>query len=130
MEIQNTNAYAKTYTEILEIINFMGDRYRKKTPQKLLDFFEENKDKNYIYKINEINDDVTRNFSKETLGLLSLMEYKYWASDSEKELLKKSLIENEKKYQEELRKKYTPDNLFKREQRDGSFVKKNVIIEE
>lgn len=130
MEIQNTNAYAKTYTEILEIINFMGDRYRKKTPQKLLDFFEENKDKNYIYKINEINDDVTRNFSKETLGLLSLMEYKYWASDSEKELLKKSLIENEKKYQEELRKKYNPDNLFKREQRDGSFVKKNVIIEE
>ena len=110
---QKTNPYAKAYTEILEIINFMGDRYRKKTPQKLLDFFEENKDKNYIYKINEINDDVTRNFSKETLGLLSLMEYKYWASDSEKELLKKSLIENEKKYQEELRKKYNPDNLFK-----------------
>ena len=130
MEPTKTNLYAKAYTEILEIINYMGERYRSKTPPKLLKFFEENKDNNYIYKITEINESVTQKFSKETLGLLTLLEYKYWASDSEKELLKKSLIENERKYQEELRKKYNPDNLFKREQRDGSFVKKNVIIEE
>ena len=113
MKPQKTNPYAKAYTEILEIINYMGDRYKKRTPQKLLDFFEENKDKSYIYKLNEINEDVTKKFSKETLGLLCLMEYKYWASDSEKELLRKSLIENEKKYQEEIRKKYNYDNLFK-----------------
>ena len=124
MEPQNTNSYAKAYTEILEIINYMGERYRSKTPPKLLKFCEENKDNNYIYKITEINESVTQKFSKETLGLLTLMEYKYWASNSEKELLKKSLTENERKYQEELRKKYNPDNLFKREQRDSSFVKK------
>ena len=124
MEPQNTNSYAKAYTEILEIINYMGERYRSKTPPKLLKFFEENKDNNYIYKITEINESVTQKFSKETLGLLTLMEYKYWASNSEKELLKKSLTENERKYQEELRKKYNPDNLFKREQRDSSYVKK------
>ena len=118
---QIIGSYAKAYTEILEIINFMGDEYRSKTPPKLLKFFEENKDNNYIYKITEINESVTQKFSKETLGLLTLLEYKYWASDSEKELLKKSLIENERKYQEELRKKYNPDNLFKREQRDSSL---------
>ena len=121
MEPTKTNLYAKAYTEILEIINYMGERYRSKTPPKLLKFFEENKDNNYIYKITEINESVTQKFSKETLGLLTLLEYKYWASDSEKELLKKSLIENERKYQEELRKKYNPDNLFKREQRDSSL---------
>ena len=40
MEPQNTNSYAKAYTEILEIINYMGERYRSKTPPKLLKFFE------------------------------------------------------------------------------------------
>ena len=114
MKLQKIDSYAKAYTEILEIINYMGDRYKNKTPQKLMDFFEENKDKNYIYKLNEINEDVTKKFTKETLGLLTYMEYKYWASDSEKVLLRKSIIENEKKYQEELRKKYNPDNLFKK----------------
>ena len=113
MKHSNKDSYAKAYTEILEIINYMGDEYKNKAPTKLLNFFEDKKDKNYIYKISKMDENVIRDFSEKTKGLLTLLEYKYWTDDNEKELLRQALIRNEKNYQEEIRKKYNPDNIFK-----------------
>lgn len=41
-----------------------------------------------------------------------MLEFKYWATDNEKKVLNDALKKNEIKYQEELREKYNPDNLF------------------
>lgn len=112
MELQKTSSYAKAYVEILEIINHMGEEYKKKVPSKLLDFFEENKDSNYVYKLDEAKNNEEQMFSNETIGLLSMLELKYWAKDKERELLNNALIENEKKYQKILRERYNPDNIF------------------
>ena len=113
MESQMTDSYAKAYVQILEIIKHMGDEYINKIPKKLMDFFEENKDKNYTFKLEEPKENTEQIFSKETLGLLAMIESKYWATPEEKEILDKALAENEKKYQEEMREKYNPDNVFK-----------------
>ena len=52
--------------------------------------------------------------SKQTLSILSVLNYNFWCKDEEK---RKQLIEkyseNERKYQEELREKYNPANMFK-----------------
>ena len=113
MESQMTDSYAKAYVQILEIIKHMGDEYINKIPKKLMDFFEENKDKNYTFKLAEQKENTEQIFSKETLGLLAMIESKYWATPEEKEILDKALAENEKKYQAEMREKYNPDNVFK-----------------
>lgn len=113
MESQMTDPYAKAYVQILEIIKHMGDEYINKIPKKLMDFFEENKDKNYTFKLAEQKENTEQIFSKETLGLLAMIESKYWATPEEKEILDKALAENEKKYQAEMREKYNPDNVFK-----------------
>ena len=42
-----------------------------------------------------------------------MLELKYLATETEKELLKEALEENDKIYQAELREKYNPDTLFK-----------------
>ena len=113
MELQMTDPYAKAYVQILEIIKHMGEQYINEIPKKLMDFFEENKDKNYTFKLYEQKENTEQIFSKETLGLLAMIESKYWATPEEKEILDKALAENEKKYQAEMRKKYNPDNVFK-----------------
>lgn len=110
MNLSVTSAYARAYVEILEIINYMGQEYKKKIPSKLLNLFEKNKDLNYEYKLEKL--DLNTQFLKETLILLALIEKKYWATDREREILNQALKENEKKYQEDLRKKYNPDSLF------------------
>lgn len=109
MDLQ-INAYSKAYVEILEIIRYMGPIYRKKIPSKLLNFFEKNKDASYKYKLDYLNSNSS--FLKETIILLALIEQKYWASNKELEILNQVLNENEKKYQKNLKEKYSADNLF------------------
>lgn len=55
---------------------------------------------------------------EETLALIAMLNLQYWCKDeNEKERLKSVYAENERKYQDELREKYNPDNLFKNKQR-------------
>lgn len=128
MELQKTDSYARAYVEILEIINHMGENYKKMIPSKLLKFFEENKDSNYIYDLGKSKDDNRQIFSNETIGLLSMLESKYWAKDNEKKLLNDALIENEKRYQEELREKYNSDNLFLKKEEKVDTVGNSVVM--
>jgi len=114
MELLKKKSYAKAYVEILEIINHMGTEYKNKVPSKLLTFFEENKDTQYIYKLDESYSNKRKFLLDETLALLAMLELKYWANDSEKELLKQALKKNEMNYQQELSEKYDSSDLFKK----------------
>ena len=113
MYVQKNDTYAKAYVEILEIIKHMEQKYRDKIPIKLLKFFEENKDSSYEYNLNEIKEKQNEIFSQKTIELLAMLELKYLATETEKELLKEALEENDKIYQAELREKYNTDTLFK-----------------
>ena len=46
---------AKAYTETLIILSWVGKEYKDKIPEKFIKFLEENKDKNYVPKINPIS---------------------------------------------------------------------------
>ena len=108
-----TDTYAQAYVEILEIIRNMEQHYKDKIPAKLIEFFEENKDSNYQYNIDESIVNQNMAFSQKTIDLLAMLELKYLATETEKELLQDALNKNEIKYQEELREKYNPNNIFK-----------------
>lgn len=112
MESQMTDSYARAYAEILEIINHIGEDYKKKILAKLLNFFEENKDMDYKYQSTKtINNGF---FLDETIALLSMLESKYWATPEEKVILEKELKDNEIEYQNQLKEKYNQDFLFKK----------------
>ena len=51
----------------------------------------------------------------------------YIANEQEKNEINNILAENEKKYEEELKEKYNPDNLFKKK---GQIVEDNKINQE
>ena len=108
----------QAYSEIDEFIGLLTVAEQNEIPQKLRNFFKEQKDKNYDKNINPNIPIKEQNLLEETLALIAMLNLQYWCKDEkEKERLKNVYADNERKYQEELREKYNPDNLFKNKQR-------------
>ena len=47
----NSN-YAKAYTEVLEILNYLSKEEYSKIPEEKIRYFKENMDKDYIFTVN------------------------------------------------------------------------------
>lgn len=106
------------YAEIYEILKLIEDEYVNRIPKKIMDFFEEERDKEYktIIDVNIPLDE--QNLKRETMVLLAILNYNYWCdSEEEKKEIQEELIRNsEIKEQEEkeLAERYNPDNIFKK----------------
>lgn len=104
----------QAYTEIDNFIELLDEHKKNKIPQKLREYFKKEKDKEYIKTI-DLNQPIKeQNLKEETLALIAMLNLQYWCEDeNEKQRLKTIYSENERKYQNELREKNKPDNLFK-----------------
>jgi hypothetical protein len=101
----------QVYSEVYEFINLLDIEFIEKIPNKLLNFFENEKDDNYLKNINPFENIENQNLKKDTITIINMLNLKYWANDEEKEKLQKKFIENNLKMQE----KYSIDNIFDEE---------------
>lgn len=105
----------QAYSEIDEFLSLLDEKTRNEVPSKLREFFFNEKDNNYHKGINPNIPIKEQNLKNETLALIALLNLQYWCKDeNEKERLKQVYANNENQYQEKLRKKYNPDNIFKK----------------
>ena len=117
----------EAYVEILTILEHMERKYQEKVPQKLIDFFERNSAKDYKFDIDLSIPLKEQKLKDKTLSLLAMLNLNYWCeSDEEKQELINNYSKNEEKYQMELRKKYNPDNLFKKYNKEDKTVDKII----
>lgn len=120
------NNLSKAYSEVLEILSYMEQKYIDMIPKKLLDLFNAEKDKNYKININPKIPLTEQKLQRKTLALLAMLNLHYWCeSEEEKQELLKLYAENDKKKEEELREKYNPDNLFKKKETNKSVENEN-----
>ncbi len=112
------NNYAKAYKEIFEIIKHFPQEEYNKIPKEKVKFYEENMDKNYDFTINPDIDLSEQNISRETKALIITLYEDYFATKKQKEKIKEILELNQKKAEQEKRKKYNPDDLFKNQKED------------
>lgn len=101
--------------EIEEVLAHTQKELVQKIPINIRNFFLENT-KNVTDYTAKYNPDVSLNEQElldETKGILTLFYRDYWCSEEEKKKLENILNENERKYQEELRKEYNPDVFAK-----------------
>lgn len=121
------NVYYRALKELSEIIKFFPRNEYRKIPKTFINFIEENKDDNYQYMIEHIDDFQNQAMLDETRVLLSIVYRDFIASNKEKKQItdmeKNELLEEE----ERIREKYNPDNIFKK--RDTQ-QKENVITNE
>ena len=120
----------EAYAEVDNILNLMESQYIAQIPEKLREFFKEKKDKNYDKKIVRRKPLKEQHLNKEALSILAVLNYKYWCKDENR---KKELIEiyaeNERKYQEKLREKYNPDDIFKSKTLESINSENQSILE-
>lgn len=117
--------YAEASVEVLDILEHMDANDLVKVSNKFIEFLKENASRDYICNLDYSKKLNEMNLKEETRGLLALMYESYWCSEEEKQDLQKRFYENEQKYQEELRKKYNPDDIFKEKQKNINELQEN-----
>lgn len=119
--------YSIAMAETLHYLKGIRKEDIDKIPNKFIKFLKENASQNYECKFDYTKSLKELEIMDETKGLISMICLNYWCDTEEKKInFKKNLNENEKKYQEELRKKYNIDDIFKKKEPD----KKVEIITE
>lgn len=108
-----TKEFAEASAEINEILKYMPDEELKKIPSKLREFFREVASKDYVTNINPDLPLDEQDIKEKTKDIIALIYRNYWCSEEERKELDQKLIENDRKFEEELREKYNPDNIFK-----------------
>ena len=116
------------YSEVCTILNMLEDEYKERVPKNVMDFFEEERDKEYN-PIIDVNIPLEKqNLKRKTLVLLAILNLNYWCeNEEEKQSFLDELDKNEEE-KKELEEKYNPDNLFKKKQ-DESTENNLQIIE-
>lgn len=105
----------KAYSEIDEFLGLLSEEQRNKIPNKLREFFKEEKDQEYKKGINPNIAIKNQNLKEETLGIIALLNLQYWCEDeNEKQRLKEVYAKNEQVYQEMLQVAFNPDDIFKK----------------
>lgn len=105
--------YAKAYTEVLEIINHFQKEDYSKIPHEKIEFYKNNMDKNYYFKINPEVALYEQNISKEANSILINLYKDYFATEKQKVIIDDILEQNQIETEIDKREKYNPDDLFK-----------------
>ena len=122
-----TNEFAEASAEVNEILGYLPTEYVEKVPAKLREFFNKVKKADYVSKIDPYKQLDEQELKPKTKTLLTVIYRNYWCNEEERAELDKILIENDKKYEEELRERYNPDNIFKKKE---IMEQKNETIQE
>lgn len=109
-----TNEFAEASAELIEILKYIPKTEVEKIPLKLRGFFEDVSKPNYNVRIDPQKPLEEQDLKEKTKDLITVIYRNYWCTEEEKRILDKQLLENDKKYEEELRKKYDPDKLFEK----------------
>ncbi len=110
-----SSAYAKAYTEVLEIIKYFPEKEYSKIPLEKIEFYKKNMDKNYSFTINPEIDLDKQNISMEANAIMVNLYRDYFANEEQKLKIEKILNLNQEKEEQEKKEKYNPDNIFKKE---------------
>lgn len=118
--------FSECITETLDILKHMENSYIEKIPRKFMVFLENNKSTNYISNLDhskKVNEMILKEKTKDILAIIYM---KYWCTEEEKHAYNELLQENEKKYQDELRKKYNVDNIFQKTNQFEKTMQNNI----
>lgn len=87
-------AYKRAYTEVIEIIKYFPNEEYAKIPLEKINYYKENMDKDYNFKINPNIELEKQNISREANAILVTLFNDYFATDRQKEILNNLLKQN------------------------------------
>ena len=122
--IKVSENYKKAFVELEAVLKCLNYDDYNKIPKNLINEIEQNKDKEYKYEYNETLEYYKWNFIPETKALLYNIFKNYLATEKQiEDLRRKELIEINK-LEEEKKKKYNTENIFKNSELKNSQQEK------
>ena len=112
------SAYAKAYTEILEILKYFPKKEYSKIPLERIQFYKDNMDKDYNFTINPEIDLDKQNISTEANAIIVNLFLDYFATKEQKIKIKDILYLNQEKENQEKRNKYNSNDIFEIKEKD------------
>lgn len=113
--------YSRAYTEVLEIIKYLPEEEYNKIPKEKIEFYKNNMNKDYKFKIDPEIDLADQNVSNEAGAIIVTLFRDYFATEEQKNILEEIIKLNEKKSELQKRKKYNPEDLFKKDYTDEEY---------
>ena len=122
--------YSKSISEVLDILKHTNKDDVDKISPQFMKFLIENANEEYIPKLDHTKRIKDMGLNDKTIGILSIINTKFWCTPTQRELFNDKLKQNEKIYQENLRKKYNPDDLFKNKKAKVETIENSVAMVE
>ena len=107
------NKYAKAYKEVLEILKTLPKEEYNKIPGEKVQFYKDNMDQTYEFTIDSKVDLSKQKISKAASAILVTLFQDFFATEKQKEKIKKILELNQRRLEQEKKNKFNPDSLFK-----------------
>lgn len=128
-EITVSKEYRVSIAEVLDILNYLPENMVSKIPEKFMQFLREHSVLDYKPEFDYSKGLDKIPLSNKTRALLAMIYRDYICSEEERAEYDKILHQNEEKYQSELREKYNPDNMFKKENKIEKKEKNMQLVE-
>ena len=111
--------YANAYYEVIRILEYVNIDDYNKIPSKLINTFRMNAnyEHKFEYDVNKTLEE--QNVSKRALTVIAILFRDYWATPYQKERIKEKEKMELHKIEEDKRKKYNPDNIFKKRTKEN-----------
>ncbi len=103
--------------EVEYILKKLDNEYINKIPQEIWNYIEENKDKEYVFKYDESKTLVEQNLSIDTIAILTYINMEYLLDEQQKKEMQEILKNDERIAEEEKKKKYSVDEIFKNKEK-------------
>ncbi len=110
--------YANAYTEVYEILSCLNEEEYSKIPEELIEVFEENRNLDYDYEINEEQDLMKQPMLRETKAILLNIFRDYLATPEQSQKIK-MWLQSDREYLEKQKQEKYNTNIFENK------VKKN-----
>lgn len=107
------NMYAIAYSEVLEILKYIPKEEYNKIPNEKIEVFKAKADKNYKFRYDSRKKLNEQNISKIAKGIIAILYRDYWATPEQRKIIKDYQKMKRNKLEEEKRKKYNANDLFK-----------------
>ena len=110
--------YAKRLVEVDEILNYLSYENLVKIPESIRKAIKENKDKEYVWKYDKSKTLLQQNLNRDTIAFLSYLNMEYLLSNEQKQVMEDMHELNEINAEREKQKRYNPDMIFKKDNKD------------
>ena len=122
------NEYSEAAVEVLDILDHTEQQALNKIPKSFIKFLVNIASTDYIVNLDHSKTIGEMNVNEKTKEILGAIYINWWCDAQEKEQYKKKIAELEKQHQQEVREKYNPDNIFRKQNQTAKNTTTTELI--